>query len=213
MRMPATLKDCQEKSESVGIYDNNVLSKPFSNEVCGCRAFSHKQNLDSLNWNDPKGSCSPATKCTQTSQCVCVSKGTGMISYNCGSLDISWILCLSVNENQLTIIHTSGADSQADSSEADSDTTPPYLCQDGAGESEATVLKGFSICDKTQCEKECTKDVKCMGYDFAKECKSDSCRLFPINIPRLKNIKTRKYCEKTDSKKYLSFNKSACFVL
>ena len=92
MRMPATLKDCQEKSKSVGIYDNNVLARSFSNEVCGCRAFSHKQNLDSLHWNDPKGSCSPATKCTQTSQCVCLSKGTGIIFYNCGSLDISYIL-------------------------------------------------------------------------------------------------------------------------
>ena len=92
MRMPASLRDCQEKSKSVGIYDSNVLARSFSNEVCGCRAFSHKQNLDSLHWNDPKGSCSPATKCTQTSQCVCLSKGTGIILYNCGSHDISYLL-------------------------------------------------------------------------------------------------------------------------
>ena len=84
--------DCQEKAKSVGIYDNKVYTGSSSNVVCGCRAFSHKQNLDSLHWNDPKGSCSPATKCTQTSQCVCLSKGTGIIFYNCGSLDISYIL-------------------------------------------------------------------------------------------------------------------------
>ena len=74
-------KDCQEKSKSVGIYDKKVYSGQSSNEVCGCRAFSHKGNLDALHWNDPKGSCSPATKCTTQSQCVCLKKGIRTIFY------------------------------------------------------------------------------------------------------------------------------------
>ena len=102
------------------------------------------------------------------------------------------MVCYSwVDKNQITIIG---------SSSADSDSKPQYLCKDGAGESEGKALKKLSICDKTQCEEECSKDFKCMGFDFATQCKSDSCRLFPTNIPRLKDIKTRKYCEKTDSK-------------
>ena len=81
------------------------------------------------------------------------------------------------------------------------ESTPPYLCQDfSAGESWAKVMKEFEICDETQCEKECTKEPNCMGFDFLKECQSDSCRLFPTNIPRTENIKSRKYCEKTNSK-------------
>ena len=73
-----SLKDCQEKSKAVKIYDHKVLAKEreCANRVCGCRAFSHKsQNLNSLQWCDPKYSCSKATKCTKESQCVCVSKG------------------------------------------------------------------------------------------------------------------------------------------
>ena len=78
-----SLKDCQEKSKSVGIYDNKPLAKSYPNQVCGCRAFTHKRNLDSLHWNDPKGSCSPDTKCTKESQCVCLTKGTEKILYAC----------------------------------------------------------------------------------------------------------------------------------
>ena len=75
--------DCQEKAKSVGIYDNKMFKGSSSSEVCGCRAFSHKGNLDALHWNDPKGPCSPATKCTKESQCVCLKKGTGKILWTC----------------------------------------------------------------------------------------------------------------------------------
>ena len=77
MSTPTSSKDCQEKAKSVGIHDNKVYTGSSPNVVCGCRAFSHKGNLDALHWNDPKGSCSPATKCTRESQCVCLTKGTG----------------------------------------------------------------------------------------------------------------------------------------
>ena len=83
MSTPISKKDCQEKSKSIGIDDKNVYAKSSSTQVCGCRAFTHKRNLDSLHWNDPKGSCSPDTKCTKESQCVCLTKGTVQIFYAC----------------------------------------------------------------------------------------------------------------------------------
>ena len=80
---PISVKDCQEKSKAVGIYDKKVLAKEreCSNSVCGCRAFSYRsENLNSLQWCNPKRRCSKvATKCTKKSQCVCISKGNGRI--------------------------------------------------------------------------------------------------------------------------------------
>ena len=74
MTIPADIKDCQEKAKAVGIFDNKVLNYQSEVQVCGCRAFTHKSSL-ALQWNDPNGKCSPATKCTKESKCVCLSKG------------------------------------------------------------------------------------------------------------------------------------------
>ena len=83
-----------------------------------------------------------------------------------------------------------------------SELTAPYLCHDGQGESYKS-LRSLKLCDKTQCEDECTKDAACKGFDFATaECIPSTCRLYPTNIPRTDGGSgKRKYCKRTESKK------------
>ena len=76
-----------------------------------------------------------------------------------------------------------------------------YLCEDGSGESATKLLKYLQICDIKLCEKECTKEQKCHGFDFTKTCQLGNCRLF------IENTKSndggddeRKYCTRTESK-------------
>ena len=102
-------EDCQEKAKSVGIYDNKVYAGSSSNEVCGCRAFSHKGNLDALHWNDPKGSCSPATKCTKESQCVCLANGKRKVLFL--FIKYRWWYNLTLRSMHLTIYVSSSGGS------------------------------------------------------------------------------------------------------
>ena len=53
-----------------------------------------------------------------------------------------------------------------------------------------------------ECEKECTKNFKCKGFDFTpKECIFNSCRLYPRNNPRTDvGFHGRKYCARKEGK-------------
>ena len=76
--MPSNANNCKEKAKALAINDPNVLGKPSENQVCGCRAFAHRGAL-ALHWNDPNRLCSPSTKCTNKSHCVCLSNGKNKI--------------------------------------------------------------------------------------------------------------------------------------
>ena len=76
-----------------------------------------------------------------------------------------------------------------------------YLCETGEGESPIPILKYLKICDMRLCEKECTKEPKCHGFDFTKTCQDGSCRLFRENTKRDDGgPDERKYCTRTESK-------------
>ena len=81
-------------------------------------------------------------------------------------------------------------------------SSAPYLCHDGQGE-EGKSFKALNVCDKTQCENECTKDVACKGFDFTTiKCEWNTCRLYPTNIPRTDGgSEKRKYCRRTEGKR------------
>lgn len=73
---------------------------------------------------------------------------------------------------------------------------PTYVCNKGQGE-RGKAIKELEICNWTECEKECKKEVSCDGFDFKADCKKDTCRLFPKNSPTTSNIRT--YCKRNGS--------------
>ena len=45
-------------------------------------------------------------------------------------------------------------------------------------------IKTSQNCTLVACEQECESEVECIGYDYTRNCKSESCRLYKINKAR-----------------------------
>ena len=75
-----------------------------------------------------------------------------------------------------------------------------YICKDGQGENLKEITRPQK-CDITSCEQECTQNLECKGFDFTKNCKGDTCRLYSSSIAKNETGDDgRKYCKKTEGK-------------
>ena len=56
-------------------------------------------------------------------------------------------------------------------------------------------------CDITSCQQKCAKNLECKGFDHAKDCKDDTCRLYSSSIAKQEDgDEGRKYCKITEGK-------------
>ena len=75
-----------------------------------------------------------------------------------------------------------------------------YICKDGQGENLKEITRPQK-CDITSCEQECTQNLECKGFDFTKNCKGDTCRLYSSSIAKNETGDDgRKYCKITEGK-------------